>query len=101
MPDVSRLPAPLIDSYDWQLRGACRGADSAVFFLPDGERGPSKRRRERQAKAFCNGCAVLEQCREFALSSQEPYGVWGGLTPRERELLWSRTRTVSSHLPVA
>ncbi|MDQ1709514.1 MAG: WhiB family transcriptional regulator, redox-sensing transcriptional regulator [Frankiaceae bacterium] len=100
MTDVSRLPAPLTDSYDWQLLGSCRGADPAVFFLPESERGPSKRRRERQAKAICHGCPVVAQCAQFALSTREQFGVWGGLTPRERELLLSHPRAVATQ-PVA
>lgn len=100
MADVSRLPAPLGDAYEWQLFGSCRGADSTLFFLPEGERGPRKRRRERAAKAICAGCPVLDQCADFALSTREPYGVWGGLTPEERGLLLSGPRATST-LPVA
>lgn len=84
MTDVSRLPAPVASSYEWQLHGACRGADAALFFLPEAERGPSKRRREREAKAICATCPVIAECAAFALSTREPYGVWGGLTPEER-----------------
>ena len=96
MTDVSRLPAPIIDEYEWQLLGSCRGADPALFFLPEGERGPSKARRERAAKAICRTCPVLERCAVFALSTREPYGVWGGLTPEERELVWTGSQEVSA-----
>jgi WhiB family redox-sensing transcriptional regulator len=89
MTDVSRLPAPITDHYEWQLRGACRGADASIFFLPEGERGPRKARRERAAKSICRRCPVLEQCAAFALATREPYGVWGGMTPDEREEVWS------------
>ena len=84
MTDVSRLPAPVASAYEWQLHGACRGADAALFFLPEAERGPSKRRRERDAKAICATCPVIAECAAFALATREPYGVWGGLTPEER-----------------
>jgi WhiB family redox-sensing transcriptional regulator len=40
-----------------------------------------------QAKAYCADCPVLARCREHALVVHEPYGVWGGLTPRERDRL--------------
>jgi WhiB family redox-sensing transcriptional regulator len=100
MAAVSRLPAAITEAYEWQLRGACRGADTTVFFLPEGERGPRKRRRERAAKTICRTCPVLEQCAAFALAIREPYGVWGGLTPEERELVWSRPRGLSA-APVA
>ena len=89
MTDVSRLPSPVSEHYEWQLRGHCHGLDVAVFFLPEGVRGPRKARRERAAKAICSQCPVLERCAEFALTTREQYGVWGGMTPEERELAWS------------
>lgn len=84
MTDVSRLPAPVASSYEWQLQGACRGADAALFFLPEAARGSHKARRERAAKAICARCPVITPCAEFAFATREPYGVWGGLTPEER-----------------
>ena len=53
MSNVSRLPGPSADVWDWQRYGACRGRDSAQFFHPDGERGASRLRREIAAKAVC------------------------------------------------
>ncbi|MEP7053874.1 MAG: WhiB family transcriptional regulator [Actinomycetota bacterium] len=100
MADVSRLPAPISETYDWQLSGACRGTDPSLFFLPEAERGPRKARRERAAKAVCRTCPVIDQCAAFALSTREPYGVWGGLTPEDRELLLTGTRGLSA-VPVA
>ncbi|MBX6357000.1 MAG: WhiB family transcriptional regulator [Micromonosporaceae bacterium] len=84
MSNVRRLPGPVADSWDWQLRGACRGRDSAQFFHPDGERGSSRTRREAKAKALCLGCPVRSECAAHALAVQEPYGVWGGFTEAER-----------------
>lgn len=84
MAAVARLPKPLDDIWSWQSRGSCRGLDSAVFFHPDAERGIKRAARERVAKAVCNTCPVLRQCREYALATHEPYGVWGGLTEEER-----------------
>lgn len=87
MADIRRLPGPNSDLWDWQLQGSCRGLDSALFFHPDGERGPSRVRREAEAKAICRSCPVLRQCRAHALAVREPYGVWGGLSEAEREQL--------------
>ena len=84
MADVGRLPAPTTETWNWQLNGACRDMDSSLFFHPDRERGGPRSRRESRAKEVCRGCAVIEQCRTHALAVQEPYGVWGGLTPAER-----------------
>ncbi|MFW9031565.1 WhiB family transcriptional regulator [Corynebacterium striatum] len=54
------------------------------FYHPDGERGRARAQRENRAKAICNSCPVLELCREHALRSAEPYGVWGGMSESER-----------------
>ncbi len=88
MADVSRLPGPNADFWDWQMKAACRGLDSAMFFHPEGERGSAKETRERAAKALCATCPVLEQCREHALRVREPFGVWGGLTEGERASIY-------------
>lgn len=41
----------------------------------------------RTAKKFCNSCPVMTQCAQYAIASNEPHGIWGGLTPRERQKL--------------
>jgi WhiB family redox-sensing transcriptional regulator len=61
--------------------------DSAMFFHPDGERNPSRARRTAAAKAVCHGCPVIAPCREFALRTREPFGVWGGLAEAERRAM--------------
>lgn len=89
MTDVSRLPGPALDQWEWQLKGACLAEDTESFFHPDGERGPRRARREAAAKAVCATCPVLLTCREHALAAREPYGVWGGLSEADREQLLS------------
>ncbi|MGJ9413765.1 WhiB family transcriptional regulator [Aeromicrobium sp. CF4.19] len=84
MANLSRLPKVLQSSYEWQYEGACMGLDSARFFSPDAERGTARSDREGAAKAICATCPVIDQCRQHALEAREPYGVWGGLTERER-----------------
>lgn len=85
MANITRLPAPFVQYWEWQYDGVCRTVDPEVFFPPDSERGPVKARRELQAKQYCDQCPVIQQCREHALLVHEPYGVWGGLTSRERD----------------
>jgi WhiB family redox-sensing transcriptional regulator len=89
MSNVSRLPGPSSDVWDWQRNGACRGRDSGQFFHPDGERGASRLRRELAAKAVCRTCPVRAECAAHALAAREPYGVWGGFTETERLRLLS------------
>src|SRR5262245_32843240 len=90
MPQPQQLPGPNADIWDWQMQGLCRGVDSSVFFHPDGERGRARAQRELRAKEMCRSCPVIAQCRSHALSVAEPYGIWGGLSESERELLLKR-----------
>lgn len=96
MANLTRLPGPNADHWDWQLHAVCRGMDSEAFFHPEGQRGAARAEREQRAKAICATCPVLQQCREHALAVREPYGVWGGLTEDERtEILRGRRSVVA------
>lgn len=64
-------------SRDWQSRANCMGVDPDLFFP---ERGAST----REAKEVCRGCVVREDCLEYALANGEKFGIWGGLSERER-----------------
>jgi WhiB family redox-sensing transcriptional regulator len=90
MPQPQQLPGPNADIWDWQMHGLCRGVDSSVFFHPDGERGRARAQREMRAKEMCRSCPVITQCRSHALAVGEPYGIWGGLSESEREMLLKR-----------
>jgi WhiB family redox-sensing transcriptional regulator len=84
MTAVSTALKPIADQWEWQFEGACNGADPESFFLDPGQRGDSKRSRERQAIAICNTCPVKKQCLDHALNVPEMYGVWGGMTEENR-----------------
>jgi WhiB family redox-sensing transcriptional regulator len=100
MADVSRLPTVVSEEWEWQLKGACRGADSSLFFHTDNERGSARERRESRAKQICQSCPVLERCRRHALTVEEPYGIWGGLGEIERrELFLSQRRLARKVTP--
>lgn len=90
MAGVQRLPSPRAGDWDWQARAACRGIDTGDFYHPDNERGPSRARREARAKAVCARCPVIENCLRWALSTREPFGVWGGLSAEDREAMLAR-----------
>ena len=64
----------------WQTRANCMGVDPDLFFP---ERGAST----REAKEVCRGCVVREDCLEYALANGEKFGIWGGLSERERRRL--------------
>lgn len=82
--NLSRLPAPITQQWDWQLYAACRGVSAEMFFCPDAERGARKRAREKLAKSICAQCPVITECRDHSLKVREPYGVWGGLSEADR-----------------
>lgn len=92
MAELSRLPGTNADFWDWQLDGTCRGEDPALFFHPDGERGPVREAREQAAKAICSGCPVKVECATHALAVKEPYGVWGGLSEDDRERIYRQRK---------
>ena len=50
MAEITRLPGPVADLWDWQLEGACRRVGPEVFFHPEGERGSKRRTRASAAK---------------------------------------------------
>lgn len=62
---------------NWQDGANCLGVDPELFFP---ERGTST----KEAKDVCRGCIVREQCLEFSLQNGEKFGIWGGLSERER-----------------
>ncbi|WP_369055758.1 MULTISPECIES: WhiB family transcriptional regulator [Kineococcus] len=92
MAEISRLPGPVADIWEWQLDGSCREADPNLFFHPEGERGPARRNRDAAAQAVCAACPVIQQCKQHALKVREPYGVWGGLTEDDREAIYAAER---------
>jgi WhiB family redox-sensing transcriptional regulator len=101
MADISRLPDPVSETWEWQMQGACRDADPTWFFHPEGERGASRARREERAKMICSTCPVLMQCRRWALETQETYGIWGGLGEAEREAIFVKASRQRRGLSVA
>lgn len=75
----------------WQDQAECRSADTNLFFPPQiQETREEKEAREAQAKIVCARCPVKDACLEFALSTREPYGIWGGLNEIERRLILHR-----------
>jgi WhiB family redox-sensing transcriptional regulator len=69
-------------SSDWRADSACRTADPDLFFPVAGGTAASK--QIAKAQRICAGCPVKEQCLDYAMSTHEPAGIWGGTTPDER-----------------
>ncbi|GGY12305.1 WhiB family transcriptional regulator [Streptomyces minutiscleroticus] len=73
---------------DWNQKGACRTADPDELFVEGAA--------QRRAKEICTGCPVRTECLAYALDHRIEYGVWGGMTERERRALLRRRTTVTS-----
>ena len=85
MTTIEHQPAqPVSQEWDWQLFAACRGLDVEIFYHPYGERRHDKAARISQAKQICRHCPVISDCAAWALTTREPYGIWGGLSEDER-----------------
>jgi WhiB family transcriptional regulator, redox-sensing transcriptional regulator len=67
----------------WQSDSLCAQTDPEAFF-------PEKGGSTRDAKKICTSCEVRSQCLEYALSNDERFGIWGGLSERERRKLRKR-----------
>jgi len=67
----------------WQERALCAQTDPEAFF-------PEKGGSTREAKRVCLTCDVRSECLEYALAHDERFGIWGGLSERERRKLKKR-----------
>ncbi|MFE3112051.1 WhiB family transcriptional regulator [Kitasatospora indigofera] len=83
VPSSSRLWLPdLLPPSQWEPSAACRTVDPQVFFPSTDGQGPEQ--TTEAAKRVCNRCPVRRACLAHAMQNQEPVGIWGGLTTRER-----------------
>jgi len=88
-PHLSLVPVPdAVEDFDitegeadsWQDRALCAQTDPEAFF-------PEKGGSTREAKKICLGCEVRSECLDYALAHDERFGIWGGLSERERRRL--------------
>ncbi|EOR70400.1 WhiB family transcriptional regulator [Thermobifida fusca] len=68
------------EDLSWQERALCAQTDPEAFF-------PEKGGSTREAKKVCHSCEVRAECLEYALEHDERFGIWGGLSERERRRL--------------
>ena len=71
------------DDVSWQHKALCSQTDPEAFF-------PEKGGSTREAKKVCASCEVRAECLEYALANDERFGIWGGLSERERRKLKRR-----------
>jgi len=77
---LSVVAVDAADELSWQDRALCAQTDPEAFF-------PEKGGSTREAKKVCQSCEVRAQCLEYALTHDERFDIWGGLSERERRRL--------------
>ena len=83
VPGVRRRTDEEEDPLAWQSESLCAQTDPEAFF-------PEKGGSTRDAKKICGSCEVRAECLEYALQNDERFGIWGGLSERERRKLRKR-----------
>jgi WhiB family transcriptional regulator, redox-sensing transcriptional regulator len=73
------------ESRNWWPLAACQAVSTELFF-PVTEAGPGRLQVAR-AKAICTSCRVRRECLDYAMSTHQAHGVWGGLSESERRSL--------------
>ena len=81
---------PVYDDWAWQEKANCRGEDNSIFFLEVNARGETKRKQIASAKKICRSCPVVNECLSHALSVPEHFGVWGGMSADERNVILAK-----------
>jgi WhiB family transcriptional regulator, redox-sensing transcriptional regulator len=87
-PHLILVPDAVVDEFEttddaadqWQDKALCAQTDPEAFF-------PEKGGSTREAKKICLGCEVRSECLDYALAHDERFGIWGGLSERERRRL--------------
>ncbi|WP_158862787.1 WhiB family transcriptional regulator [Leifsonia sp. AG29] len=83
VPGVRSVEVDEDNPLSWQSDALCAQTDPEAFF-------PEKGGSTRDAKRICSSCEVRSQCLDYALANDERFGIWGGLSERERRKLRKR-----------
>lgn len=67
------------DDRNWRMRARCGSSDTERLFVSGAP--------QREAASICRKCPVIQECAADALDNNMEYGVWGGLTERQRRTL--------------
>ena len=74
-------------SEEWKLDGVCRTVDPDLWY-------PENSSPSWEAKRLCRNCPVVTECLDYALDNKEMFGIWGGLSPRERQRVRRENGTI-------
>ena len=82
------MPAGGTTSIDWRHSARCRDEDPDTLFVQGAQ--------QRDVREVCRACPVRTECLAHALDNRIRFGVWGGMTERERRALLKRRPDVIS-----
>jgi WhiB family redox-sensing transcriptional regulator len=91
--------APTVDT-DWRADAYCATEAGTKLFFPVGVTGAAEV-QIRDAKSVCSQCPVKAECLQFAITTNQEYGVWGGTSEEERRVLrrqWRAERRAARKL---
>jgi len=74
------LLAPVLEERPWSVFATCKDIKDVSFF-------PQNKAEERAAAAICSICPVSEDCLNHALATNERFGMWGGVSEKQRRIL--------------
>lgn len=74
---------------DWQEAAKCKGRNSEIFY-------PQRGVPTASAKSLCKDCRVKQECLEYAIVHDERFGIWGGLSERERKKVIRERRRMAA-----
>jgi len=69
----------MVATGNWRVSANCRNGDPERLFVTGA--------KQREARSICRGCPVLTQCLSHALDERIEFGVWGGMTERQRRAM--------------
>jgi hypothetical protein len=84
----------LLPEFDLSL-ALCAQTDPEIFFPIKGDQGAAQK-----AKDICRQCEVQKDCLAWAVANNEEFGIWGGLTPKERRGLRERGKPIKRLIPI-
>ncbi|KQB87217.1 Transcriptional regulator WhiB4 [Corynebacterium lowii] len=86
---AEKCPTDIVrDRDEWVMRAQCRHVDPDALFVQGAE--------QRKAVYICQGCPVMSICRADALDNRVEFGVWGGLTERQRRAILRKNPEITS-----
>lgn len=91
---IAQLAIATVSQGDWALEALCAQTDPEIFF-------PEKGGSNKATKRICQRCPVAAECLDYALENNEMFGVWGGLSERERRALKAADTSLAVPCPEA